>query len=102
MGRLRIRVEAEPVNANCPRVAWSLFFFQAEDGIRDSSVTGVQTCALPIWVSPGGLWDRRPGEHQSGRLAAALPSWVSPCPRAGPVQRWALALRRGPTARRRQ
>src|SRR5882762_5360985 len=28
------------------------FFFQAEDGIRDSSVTGVQTCALPI--SHGG------------------------------------------------
>src|SRR5207237_3701439 len=31
---------------------WSMFFafffFQAEDGIRDSSVTGVQTCALPI------------------------------------------------------
>src|SRR5260370_18978945 len=26
-----------------------IFFFQAEDGIRDSSVTGVQTCALPIW-----------------------------------------------------
>src|SRR5882762_922193 len=25
------------------------FFFQAEDGIRDSSVTGVQTCALPIF-----------------------------------------------------
>src|SRR4029434_6372884 len=24
------------------------FFFQAEDGVRDSSVTGVQTCALPI------------------------------------------------------
>src|SRR5260370_4014628 len=28
---------------------WFSFFFQAEDGIRDSSVTGVQTCALPIW-----------------------------------------------------
>src|SRR5260370_22711757 len=27
------------------------FFFQAEDGIRDSSVTGVQTCALPIYES---------------------------------------------------
>src|SRR5260370_2080485 len=27
------------------------FFFQAEDGIRDSSVTGVQTCALPIYPS---------------------------------------------------
>src|SRR2546425_8790671 len=26
-----------------------LFFFQAEDGIRDKLVTGVQTCALPIW-----------------------------------------------------
>src|SRR5260370_25618997 len=27
------------------------FFFQAEDGIRDSSVTGVQTCALPISIT---------------------------------------------------
>src|SRR3954449_11825120 len=27
------------------------FFFQAEDGIRDESVTGVQTCALPIHTS---------------------------------------------------
>src|SRR4051794_41814678 len=26
------------------------FFFQAEDGIRDGRVTGVQTCALPIWI----------------------------------------------------
>src|SRR5207249_8726918 len=30
------------------------FFFQAEDGIRDRNVTGVQTCALPIWF---GLTD---------------------------------------------
>src|SRR5260370_12821141 len=29
------------------------FFFQAEDGIRDSSVTGVQTCALPIFLKEG-------------------------------------------------
>src|SRR5437879_7789162 len=28
------------------------FFFQAEDGIRDTSVTGVQTCALPIYGLP--------------------------------------------------
>src|SRR5699024_12101381 len=27
-----------------------IFFFQAEDGIRDRNVTGVQTCALPICV----------------------------------------------------
>src|SRR2546430_3252047 len=32
----------------------SFFFFQAEDGIRDLTVTGVQTCALPIfaWCRP--------------------------------------------------
>src|SRR5437879_10567327 len=29
-----------------------VFFFQAEDGIRDTSVTGVQTCALPISMIP--------------------------------------------------
>ena len=35
------------------------FFFQAEDGIRDYKVTGVQTCALPIWGGFGG--GRSPG-----------------------------------------
>src|SRR5215204_7389167 len=30
------------------------FFFQAEDGIRDHCVTGVQTCALPISAAPSG------------------------------------------------
>src|SRR5207249_5994578 len=29
-------------------ISSSCFFFQAEDGIRDRNVTGVQTCALPI------------------------------------------------------
>src|SRR5690348_17633256 len=29
------------------------FFFQAEDGIRDGRVTGVQTCALPIYDTRG-------------------------------------------------
>src|SRR2546425_5425628 len=33
------------------------FFFQAEDGIRDKLVTGVQTCALPIWDHGGGVQD---------------------------------------------
>src|SRR5690606_39747788 len=32
-----------------------VFFFQAEDGIRDFHVTGVQTCALPICLCVGGL-----------------------------------------------
>src|SRR5439155_6817651 len=34
------------------RSRW-FFFFQAEDGIRDGHVTGVQTCALPIYASLG-------------------------------------------------
>src|SRR5947208_8652660 len=34
---------------------FSFFFFQAEDGIRDDLVTGVQTCALPI-----SCWSRWP------------------------------------------
>src|SRR5699024_12006248 len=35
---------------------WSLsFFVQAEDGIRARNVTGVQTCALPIWRAPRQL-----------------------------------------------
>src|SRR5256885_14031233 len=32
-------------------ILYFFFFFQAEDGIRDYKVTGVQTCALPICIS---------------------------------------------------
>src|SRR2546429_4200908 len=35
-------------------VSMFFFFFQAEDGIRDVAVTGVQTCALPISFAPDG------------------------------------------------
>src|SRR5690606_40256938 len=42
-----------------------LFFFQAEDGIRDFHVTGVQTCALPICSTVN---DRKP--HRAAALAA--------------------------------
>src|SRR5688572_31986534 len=34
------------------------FFFQAEDGIRDLTVTGVQTCALPISVGSDAAFER--------------------------------------------
>src|SRR5688572_31077891 len=37
------------------------FFFQAEDGIRDLTVTGVQTCALPILRRSLPLHERIPG-----------------------------------------
>src|SRR6266487_3106719 len=66
-------------------VFFMVFFFQAEDGIRDGRVTGVQTCALPIslrfyetarqtgvkpimgveaYVAPGSRFDRTPGESE--------------------------------------
>src|SRR2546427_2765981 len=37
----------------------TFFFFQAEDGIRDLTVTGVQTCALPIWRPAAGSREPR-------------------------------------------
>src|SRR3712207_7829397 len=37
---------------SCEIIWCSFIFFQAEDGIRDIGVTGVQTCALPIWTGP--------------------------------------------------
>src|SRR5260370_9745196 len=56
MGDLRVHVSAYyvPLEENLGwveeiRMVCVRFFFQAEDGIRDSSVTGVQTCALPIY-----------------------------------------------------
>src|SRR5256885_8812271 len=54
------------------------FFFQAEDGIRDYKVTGVQTCALPIWggVHPGRVAAERipPGAGlEGGRQRVAQP-----------------------------
>src|SRR3712207_7935643 len=56
------------------------FFFQAEDGIRDIGVTGVQTCALPIfcWLtpitSPAPLTSGPP--ELPGLMAASV--WMAP------------------------
>src|SRR2546430_10022343 len=52
---------SDPCGGSCV-TAWFFFFFQAEDGIRDLTVTGVQTCALPISssFSRAGLDDRGP------------------------------------------
>src|SRR6266496_6040841 len=46
------------------------FFFQAEDGIRDLYVTGVQTCALPISGDGGGLVLAEGGEGVGGATEA--------------------------------
>src|SRR6266508_5742269 len=47
----------------------SSFFFQAEDGIRDGHVTGVQTCALPIFPHPAR---RDPAQREAGEAALRL------------------------------
>src|SRR3712207_7191398 len=51
------------------------FFFQAEDGIRDIGVTGVQTCALPIFPYIGELVSATP-MHDAGGLVD-LRAWVA-------------------------
>src|SRR2546427_12584298 len=55
------------------------FFFQAEDGIRDLTVTGVQTCALPILpgAGEGSLADclQRAMEQRRSRLLALAAGW---------------------------
>src|SRR5688572_32457344 len=47
----------------CASRSSSSVFFQAEDGIRDLTVTGVQTCALPICYRD--VLEHRPAFHQS-------------------------------------
>src|SRR5439155_9951847 len=80
------------------------FFFQAEDGIRDGHVTGVQTCALPILFQPRASagWlarqdrsardasprkrrnrardgaGRRPGRSEERRVGKECRAWGSP------------------------
>src|SRR5207245_3910137 len=47
------------------------FFFQAEDGIRDATVTGVQTCALPIYTWTTSRWESLHGRRgRAHRLPA--------------------------------
>ena len=46
---LRLIVGGDSLGGCFVEAIYLFFFFQAEDGIRDTSVTGVQTCALPIY-----------------------------------------------------
>src|SRR6266446_9487949 len=45
------------------------FFFQAEDGIRDYKVTGVQTCALPISIRKPASWLSRSACRRSKSIS---------------------------------
>src|SRR5689334_23377965 len=66
------------------------FFFQAEDGIRDGTVTGVQTCALPILAVAAkqdpvayrrALLDKAPRAKAVLDLAADKAGWGQPLPK---------------------
>src|SRR5256885_4247561 len=80
-----------------------IFFFQAEDGIRDYKVTGVQTCALPIYPSSFRAPDLRSASPRrthnrtrDGELAAPTsPKFVVPGSRSAGC----TCRRRRPTTR---
>src|SRR5690349_24899131 len=57
----------------CYFLFFFFFFFQAEDGIRDLYVTGVQTCALPIYR----LGPRSPAAFMRSEAVLAV-SWIAP------------------------
>src|SRR5204862_1712024 len=54
------------------------FFFQAEDGIRDLYVTGVQTCALPIFGESGFLAKVPGPARQKAALTELHPQRIQP------------------------
>src|SRR5437879_13354181 len=103
------------------QLSFFVFFFQAEDGIRDTSVTGVQTCALPILViqkrhghGRDDAAERARGAHQipvpkppALRTVTASPrcaaGWKSAMPlstaaRGRPVKAFTICSARAPKA----
>src|SRR5687768_17636429 len=64
------------------------FFFQAEDGIRDVAVTGVQTCALPIsaLTAPVKFTSKTRGQSSGSRFQNGNPNLPEPTPAA--YTRW--------------
>src|SRR5207245_8452679 len=88
-----------------------VFFFQAEDGIRDATVTGVQTCALPIssvvttnnpravpTQTPSGAGARASGLSSSNSLIREPAASILTTPRSHASQSdRPLAIRRRPS-----
>src|SRR5688500_19499961 len=71
------------------------FFFQAEDGIRDYKVTGVQTCALPIFIQEATVSDSRQSQISARYVATFREDFVA----AESIARLDLAERRRPPIR---
>src|SRR5256885_9006255 len=66
--------------------SFRFFFFQAEDGIRDYKVTGVQTCALPIYLDLRSVM-----RQMHGVRAPSLLTWLLACLAVGSCGRHAAA-----------
>src|SRR5256886_16664645 len=67
---VRLSTKVQGVGLDAKAGLYDFFFFQAEDGIRDLTVTGVQTCALPISsaTSPSSArWAIRIGSARAAR-----------------------------------
>src|SRR5207253_4559730 len=82
------------------------FFFQAEDGIRDGHVTGVQTCALPICTTARRAGRNRsprslplPSSHHASRSSRSLKRLARRRRAAAPVSRRIASGLRGQAAR---
>src|SRR3712207_7703571 len=65
---------------NCLLRGFIVFFFQAEDGIRDIGVTGVQTCALPISARLDDLQSAITELSAVAASAAVHEGWARPTP----------------------
>src|SRR5947209_11426587 len=67
-------------------MALLFFFFQAEDGIRDIGVTGVQTCALPICTALGVVR----GARDAGKRVAVIADETRPFLQGARLTAWEL------------
>src|SRR2546430_10259659 len=73
------------------RVCLYVFFFQAEDGIRDLTVTGVQTCALPILCEPAHAESPGPGKWKRCVPGLKRSPWIenrASWPAGAPSRLW--------------
>src|SRR2546430_6536612 len=89
------------ISTYCVAVVSFVFFFQAEDGIRDLTVTGVQTCALPIWSALSAIFLRFGTLVKLGGAgAAAISGAVAVGVVGGPRDLQPAPVRRGPAPAR--
>src|SRR2546430_14357577 len=70
------------------------FFFQAEDGIRDLTVTGVQTCALPICAPGGRGFDAEVGQVDIAQATRRLEIGRASCREREQISVVAVSLKK--------